>query len=743
MRTLRRTFSAMRPWEKWLTGVFTTLLMISFALLLRQFYVENTESIPRRGGTYIEGSVGTIRMLNPWFTVTNDVNRDITSLVFSGLQRYNPFTGKVEDDMATLEIGGNNRIYELTLRNDLFWHDSTEELPRPVTADDVVFTFQAIQKQGFLNPILQKNFRGVDIVKIDDRTVQFRLEKPYSFFQSNLTLGILPKRHLENIPADRLLEALDFNLNPVGSGPFKFKSMVEAALSTEVTLERFDRFYGGKPYIDRIVFRAFPDYPSLLSDLPNLDGVRHVPRNKEGKAIIPRRYRTHYYSLPQYVALFFNMDREVLKDETLRLALQLATNKRDIVKTINETVIVDTPLLEFAKKDWQYRFEPGAAQGALFDSDWHLPEKVRLQHLLINRDRNFTGALALPQSVVLLSTGAQLTITGSYVEDAEPPLFVNAIEVQTMEGTTATGTWIVNLPTDGGSGSILPGENWIRLTETGGGILDTFILTRVTDTIGLRKFREEQKIVELYRRKGTGITIADLKMEQGTLTMKKEGELHGIRLNDDGEELKLRLLTSPLPPTYPKVAEVVAQQWRKIGVNVVVEVPQEKREFENRVIRRDYDVLLFGQPLLDNLDSYPYWHSSQIQIFADQNGEAGPDELRLRLDANNLSQFTSFRADALLEQIRETHITDLRQKALDDLRTLFRETVPAVVLYSPTYVFAMSEDILGVDLGKPSLHSDRFLSMHRWFIKRGRSFRPGIGWFDFFPWLKAVWGPPP
>ena len=120
MRFLRRTFAAMRPWEKTLLLIFSLLLLVSLLVLLRRFYMENTEEVPMRGGTYIEGSVGTIRMLNQWFTVTNDVNQDITSLVFSGLQRYNPFTAQIENDMAELTISGNNRIYTLMLREHLF-----------------------------------------------------------------------------------------------------------------------------------------------------------------------------------------------------------------------------------------------------------------------------------------------------------------------------------------------------------------------------------------------------------------------------------------------------------------------------------------------------------------------------------------------------------------------------------------------------------------------------------------------
>ena len=736
MRILRRTFAAMNAWEKAALVAFCILFLVSSAVLLTQFYGNNTESIPVRGGTYIEGSVGSIKVLNPWFTVTNDVNRDITSLVFSGLQRYNPFSGKVEDDLATLVITGNQRIYTLTLRENIFWHDSSEKHQHPLTADDIIFTYEAIHQQGFPNPILQKNFRGVEIEKIDDRTVQFRLERPYSFFRSNLTLGILPKNQLEHLKPDQLLDAYDFNLHPIGSGPFAFRSIVETPLSTEVTLELFEQYHGAKPYLERIVLRAFPDYPSLLSDLRNLDGVRHVPRSADGKAVIPKRYSTFSYTLPQYVALFFNLDKNALKDNNLRFALRLATNKQAIVDAINETSIVDTPLLEYAPEDWRYKFEPEAAQGALYDSDWNLPEKVRLQSLLEDRERNSIGLLSPSQSIVLLETGAQLTITGSYAPELKRPISVNNIPVSHLTGTTETGAWVATLPSDGGSGSLIIGRNALRLTETGGNVVDTFVLTRTADKARFQRLKEEQKIVDLFlERSATGVSIETLFLDEGILRLKRPEDLHGIRIDAFGQPLHLTLLTSPLPPSYPKVAEEVAREWRKIGVDVSVVIPKDKREFENKVIRRDYDVLLFGQPLLDNLDSYPYWHSSQMQTF--EESEDGTPRGQ-RLDANNLSQFASFKADALLEQIRETYNEDIRKQTLENLREVFREEVPAIVLYSPTYVFAVSDKILGVDLGKPSLHSDRFLSMHRWFRRQGRTFKAGKSWWSFVSWLFSV-----
>lgn len=722
--------------EKVLIVAFTLLFIASTVLLLRRFYRENTEVVPVRGGTYIEGSVGTIRMLNPWFTVTNDVNRDIVSLVFAGLQRYNPFTGEVEDDMASITLSNGNRIYTATLRENLHWHDSTPEDPHPVTADDVLFTYAAIKQQGFPNPILQKNFRGIELEKIDDRTVQFRLEKPYAFFRSNLTLGILPARSFENVPAERLPDALDFNLSPIGSGPYRFKSISENELSTEVTLELFREFYGAKPFIERIVFRAFPDYPSLLSDLRNLHGVRHVARNPQGKAIIPDRYRTFYYTLPQYVALFFNLDQEVLQDQKLRLGLQLATDKQAIINAINEQLIIDTPLLEFAQENWQYQFQPDAAQGALFDSQWRLPERVRLQHLLELRDRNLTGALVLPEPIVLLETGAFLTFTGT-AASAHVPLSVNGVSAHS-DPDAGSGAWSVTLQSDGGTGSLAIGENTLRLTGSGGVHLDTFVLTRTADRSTFLRLREEQKIVELYESEGGERKgIETLALEHGMLRLRKDDEPQGIRVNDRGEPLHLTLLTSPLPPSYKTVAEETKREWRAVGADVDVQVSSDRKTFEDRVIRRDYDVLLFGQPLLDNLDSYPYWHSSQIQV------KGGADaEKPLKLDANNLSQFTHFKADAFLEQIRETSVPEERKKALAALREVFLQEIPAIVLYSPTYVFAVSEEIFGIDLGEPSLHSDRFLSLHRWFIKEGRDFKIGKSWLSFFSWLPTLWEEP-
>ena len=715
-----------------LVGVF----LLSLAVLLHRFYVDNTLLVPTEGGTYIEGSVGELHSLIPWFTVTNDVNRDIVSLVFSGLLKYDPDTHKIKDDLATVLVSDAGRDFVVRLKEGLFWHDSTPEHPHPVTAEDILFTFKTIQDPDFPNQVLRQNFLGVTIEKVDDRSVRFQLDEPYSFFTSNLTLGLIPKRSFEGVPVAKLQQATDFGFNPVGAGPYKFKSIVQTELSTEVTLERFTRPLKPDYKLNTIIFRIFPEYNSLLSDIRNLHGIRLVPRDSGGNHIIPRRFEAMEYSLPQYVALFFNMDKKSLADQKLRLGLQLGTNKQEIVDAIHETLIVDTPLLELAAKDWRYSFDQKSAQGALFESSWNLPEKVRLQRLLEIRETNNIGTLRL-EPIVLLDTGAMLTVTGAYLDSLSGATLSGAPIVRQK---SQTGAWIATLRTDGSTGSLAVGTNSLRLIDRKGKILDSAYVWRSVSARDFRRASEEQDLVDRFVKtrdapaavaEADRIGVADLFLESGMLRRRQAGDPRGVRINDAGQQLSLTLLTSPTPPQYRAIAGLIQRQWSDLGVDVRVVIPDTRKEFEDKLLSRDYDMLLFGQSLLDNLDAYPYWHSSGMQRITG-------NKFDLRIDAYNLSQYSSLRADGLLEIIRKTDVEKERQDALSQMSDVLKADVPAIFLYSPHYTYAHHEDVHGVRLGALSLHSDRFLTLHDWYIRDERIFMSGKSWWSFFPWLFSM-----
>jgi len=723
-------FTVFKRLQYWLLAGFVVAFAFALAVLLRSFIRENTVWAPVRGGTYIEGSVGGLQPLNPWFTVTNDVNRDIGSLVFSGLLKYNPETKKIEDDLAEMTVSGDGGIYTLKLKENLFWHDTTDADPHPVTAQDALFTFETIQHPDFPNTLLRQNFLGIKIDALDGRTVRFKLDEPYHFFASNLTIGLLPERSFESIPVSKIDQALDFGFAPVGAGPYAFKSLVQTELSTEVTLERFERSLPPDYKLDRIVFRIFPDFTTLLSDIRNMDGVRLVPRNESGEPIIPRRFRAAYYSLPQYVALFFNLESDFLKDQKLRLGLQLGTDKQAIADALHEKLIVDTPLLEIDTSDWRYQFAPAAAQGAFYESNWHLPEKIRLQRLLEMREANDVGPLHI-DPIVLLDTGAVLAVTG-LLRDAGSGALLNGTRVE--RHPTETGAWIAALSTYGGTGSLRIGDNIVRLTRRDGSIVDSFYVWRTADARSYKRAAEEQRLLELFIHTRDGaqgeerVTVRELFLDKGMLRRRLSTDPTDIRMNDGGERLSLRLLTSPTPPAYADIARMIQTQWADLGVHVGVDIAENREVFEEKLINRDYDVLLFGQSLLDNLDSYPYWHSSGMQ-------KSPSEKSHLRIDAYNLSQYSSLRADALLETIRTTHDDAERMSSLNELRAVLRDDVPAVFLYSPLYAFAYHQDLKGIEPGAFSLHSDRFLTLQNWYMKEERVFQPNRSWWSFFGWV--------
>ncbi len=733
-RLIRLALSIYVRFERRILATLATLFILSLGVLLMRFYWANSQLVPSTGGTYIEGSVGDLKPLNPWFTVQNDVNGDIVSLVFSGLLRYNPDTNAIDEDLATYTVSKDGKIYTVKLKDGLQWHDATLDDPHPVTADDVVFTFETIKHADFPNSLLRQNFRGVEIERLDERTVQFRLDQPYGFFTSNLTLGLLPKRAFEDVPVKLLNQTLDFGFAPVGAGPYKLKTISQTDLSTEVTLERFERPVTPTYRLDRLVFRIFGDYRSLLSDVRNLDGIRLIAHTDDGKPIAPDGFATVDYTLPQYVALFYNMDRGAMKDQKLRLGLQLGTNKQEIVDALGLARIVDTPFLELQQEAWQYKFDAAAAQGALFESSWYYPEKIRLQRLLEQREANTTGLLKV-EPIVLLDTGAALTVSGvgGGVSGRDT---INGVPLRS--NPTQSGGWIVALPTHGGTGALNVGMNLIRLFDDKGRTLDSAYVLRAANGVEFQRAAEEQRLVEAFLATragsvtgGQAVGSSDIILDAGYLRRRRAEDPVSIRINDRGEQLHLRLLTSPNPETYATVAKLVADQWRALGVNVTVDIPASRSEFEDKLLKRDYDVLLFGQSLLDNLDSYPYWHSSGLQKVTGNRSD-------LRLDAYNLSQYASFDADAFLEQIRGNATPTDRQAVLRKLQDVFRRDVPAVFVYSPVYTFAHRDDIQGIDVGKLSLHSDRFRTLYRWYIKQDRVFRPGVTWTTFFTWMVGL-----
>jgi len=344
------------------------------------------------------------------------------------------------------------------------------------------------------------------------------------------------------------------------------------------------------------------------------------------------------------------------------------------------------------------------------------------------------GALKI-DPIVLLDTGAALTITGS-IADAPIGSTLNSIPI--AKHPTESGAWIVSLPTLGSTGSINLGTNSIKLQNSDGETIDSFYLWRTDKTKDFKRADEEQNLLERFLKTRDGdltgdlsISIRDLYVEKGMLRRRLSTDPYDIRVNGAGDKLSLTLVTSSNPPQYKKIAKIIQKQWEPLGVHISIVIPESRNKFEETLLSRDYDILLFGQSLLDNLDSYPYWHSSGKQKLTGEKSD-------LRLDAYNLSQYSSLEADTLLESIRQTSNEFERSTSLEELREVLKNDVPAIFLYAPLYTFAYDKDVRGVALKNLSLHSDRFLTLHNWFLKQERVFKASKNWWSFPRWVLGL-----
>ncbi|MBN2307028.1 hypothetical protein JXD20_03515 [Candidatus Peregrinibacteria bacterium] len=694
--SLKKLLHNLTKVEKILLVFLGLVLLASAYQMAVAFYDQNSEMDYIPGGVYVEGAVGQVSSLNPLFVQQGSIAHDLTQLIFSGLTRYDTETGEIVGDLANVKADPGGKKYTFVIKEGAKWHDGEK-----VTADDILFTYNDIIKNPeFSGNILNYNdYTGIIATKIDNRTIEFLLEKPDSFFLVKTMVGILPKHLLINEEV-KFLDTAPYNFAPVGSGRYKFVSHVQLADHSEYGLEAFENFYDGSPHIKSIVFKVFGTFEELQKNLSGFTGVRNIPSQYSESILKKGRFSLDRYQLPQYVAIFINNEAPKLKNSTVRLALQLGTDKQSLIEAINEHKVIDTPLLEINQENWVHQYSVTKANGALYETQWQIPNKTEGEEVKEEEEKEEEE----------ISPTAEVTYINSPNEGKD---WETSREPVTITGTTPKNTKSI-IVNDYELKKYVPGDpGWSYVAATkydslkpGENIYEIYAID----------FNDEKKLIDSIT-----ITFAsDLVLSEGKMEQIREenevAEVLPIRENKDGEKLSLRLITSSKPEIYRQVALEIKKQWLKIGVEVNVEI-LENGDFQQRLNSRDYDLLIFGQNLGYNLDAYPYWHSSQAR-------EGGI----------NFSQFKNFVVDSLLEKARLEEEEE-RKETLNDIQEIISQEVPAIFLYSPTYLTALSKEVNHPPFNHLATISDRLGNIEDWYAKVDRKFKDGVTPLTFFTWI--------
>jgi peptide/nickel transport system substrate-binding protein len=282
---------------------------------------------PETGGNAVVAMSADFQTLNPV------PNSSLTSLEVMNFMLYTPLVRydanlDVEPYLAeSWDLQDDHVVF--TLRDDVRWHDG-----EPVTAEDVVFTFELAMNPEAAAPLLPSAFMGMieSATVIDERTVRFDFVAPHAQALEGFAWPPVPQHLLGETAAGEIGQA-GFNRRPVGSGPFRFVSWdANERLVLEANPD-FPEGLGGRPRLDRVTFRIIPEATTRLTELVNRSiDVNYSVHPEEGVQI-DRQGGVDLMNYPgrEFTYIGWNIHREPFTDARTRRAMTMAINRPEIM----------------------------------------------------------------------------------------------------------------------------------------------------------------------------------------------------------------------------------------------------------------------------------------------------------------------------------------------------------------------------------------------------------------------------
>ena len=319
--------------------VIIALGAIAFLLLRQQptLLPATPDVKPSTGGIYSEALIGEFNRLNPVLDYTNPVDQDINRLIFSSLLRFDDRGLPVNDLIESMGISQSGQTYNISLRENATWHDG-----QPITSDDVIFTIDLLRSDELPIPEdVRELWQDIETEQLDEHTLQFILPEPYAPFLDYLTFGILPDHLLGDLTEQELIDA-DFNLQPVGSGPYQFdRFQVNGDQISGVELIAFEDYYHEPAFIERFIFKYYPDPESAIEayQANEVLGISRVTNEILPQALAEPNLNMHSGQIPLLSIIFLNLDNPQVpffQDVEIRRALMMGIDRQRIITQLND-----------------------------------------------------------------------------------------------------------------------------------------------------------------------------------------------------------------------------------------------------------------------------------------------------------------------------------------------------------------------------------------------------------------------
>ncbi|MET1180444.1 ABC transporter substrate-binding protein [Peribacillus simplex] len=233
----------------------------------------------------------------------------------------------IVNDLATsYKVNEDGKVWTVNIRKDVKFSDG-----EPLTADDVVFTFETATKNGSV-----VDLNGMDKVEaINDYTVKFTLKDPQSTFVNSLVgTGIVPKHAY----------GADYAENPIGSGPYQ---LVQWDKGQQLIIKVNPEYYGKKSFFKKITFLFLNEDASFaaaqagkvdLAYIPAAFSNQEVPgmRLESVKTVDNRGIVFPFVKSGDFTEDGLPIGNDVTADPAIRHAINIAVDRKALVDGVLE-----------------------------------------------------------------------------------------------------------------------------------------------------------------------------------------------------------------------------------------------------------------------------------------------------------------------------------------------------------------------------------------------------------------------
>lgn len=307
-------------------------------------------------------------------------------VLFTPLLRYSERLEVEPYGAASWEVSADTTHLTFRLREDLYWHDGVK-----TTAHDWKLSYDLARepRTAYILAGYWSHYGEAEVV--DSFTFRVRLRPHADFLDPWTAFTPVPRHILGGVPPEKLRHHPYGTRSPVGNGPFRFVSRVQGQRWTFGANPHFPRALGGRPYVDRLVYRTVPQPTTLLSELltGRVDIAMRVRADQVERIRASERAEVVDYLDRAYMHIAWNHRRPPFGDPRVRRALTLAIDRRQIVDAVRlgRAEVANSPVPPMF---WQHDPEAGA----------HLQHDPRRARRLLAesgyRDRDGDGVLESP-----------------------------------------------------------------------------------------------------------------------------------------------------------------------------------------------------------------------------------------------------------------------------------------------------------------------------------------------------------